>query len=326
VKIIKHITHQSIDCLFKTAFGDDIQFVWMTTPFDLSKHDQRYAFCEPIFTSGIDNLDAYIDTKIEYDWVIIDNPTSMELAKRLKAKHYLFYIHSYKHDDALISDLIKLNDKTPIVAVAPSRHKKGTFKGYFPIASNDCKVIWPAVWDGIFEAKRGEPNGRILLITNNLHNRVEMYPESMEYINPLFAKYGDLIDVYGRNTDSSRSNGMIWKPYAKGLCKDICTLCNYQVAVFPLVHWSPAIAMFDCMAMGIPVVTTIREGFANEDGDGFYAASNPVDFCNYVGMLIKSDANQRGITAKIYAEAVYNTGYWCRDIKEFMRRYDENVC
>jgi hypothetical protein len=320
MKIIKHVTHQSIDCLFKAAFQDDIKYVWMRPPYEVSKDDPRYAVLEPIFTHDAERLGEYVDTETEYDWVIIDDPFSMQMAKQLRAKRYLFYVHMSDHQESLIDDLKALHERSSIIAVAPTEHKRSTFKSYFPIGGDDIKVIHPAVWEGLFQVPISKKrNGRILLITNNLQKRVKRYPESMPCIQTLFSRFNHWIDVYGRKTNTSHSRGFPWRPYSKGLCKDVRPLNNYQTAVFPLIHDSPAIAMLDCMALGIPVVTMPREGF-RETNDGCFVANTTDEFMDHVHDLLQDidTAVECGKQARDNVDVRFDSKTWCDKIKDFM--------
>ena len=168
---------------------------------------------------------------------------------------------------------------------------------------------------------------RVLLLINNVENRLSLYPKSSHNFFALINNWGQSIDLFGRSKQLLIELGML-SPFTRGFSYNVKDLYNYYVAVFPLLHTSPQLATLECMAMGIPCITSPREGFPeNEHGKSYFLAKKPQDFDWYLNELFSNaDFSKRvAYAGREFVKKYYNADDWRSNVLSFLQGHGLNV-
>ena len=313
-RVGKFLSHLSIDALFRTALGPDLEVLHVTDG-PWVPVEWKYGIIDPV---RIDESRLGV-LKREYDLFVLDDPQTFqwfEQAHFVSAKRLVFCNHglySEACDPRTFHFLQKHLQGMPIIY-----HSEGYRRAMQAWVKPGPEVVADlALLPAHFAYFSDERNGRILTVGNSVLERFVLY-EGHEQARALFdrvcAAFPDHYDVFGYNDSVPVSFRRGFNPY-------VTALRYYSVGFYPSSCPVVDCSLIKTLAMGVPVVlSSPREELPREGNGKFYILEEDPDRVVHELARLRTDsrlAAEMGREAQAFAREAFSADAWAEKVRVF---------
>jgi hypothetical protein len=318
----------AVDVLFKETLKERIKFYcYMPRPTTkrLQGLDFRYHFCAPTFYANPSSIPITDKTRNDITLYICSNLATFDLHILFPAATWmLFFVHNSVYTNEMKQRLLQYKRKRNIAFVFPSQHKQDEFAGWFPLHDTPSVVIHHSLLPIFFDSFDStiSRNNRILLLCNNIDNRLKLYPDSSRILEPILHAWAHNIDLVGRATTLKSNKELFLSTLYSHFETNMSNLRPYSTAIFPLLHPSPGFNIIESLALGIPVITTERETLPKKYSNAAYFIANTGEEFNYYINNVLTDAGvcQRiSASGHLFAKTHFHSEQWAIKLTSFLK-------
>ena len=287
MKILKVVRHLGVDKMLKTALGDKLT---------LYRPIVNGSFTDP--TSYIKDLPFPYTTKLDnknWDIIIQDDIDSVNHLNDITANEIIWYVHGTYHLWEGFQLFFNKRIKRCHV-LFPDFSREGYIKSWYRGEFKSQLILPIHLSDEYFIENIPNRNGQVFTMGNNLSTTCSLYGFENKVKKILEHMSKTPFSIFGYNTSKFDIDSKFYKGSVSPIREHVA---NYSASIHPSFVATCSFVLLECMAAGVPVITTPKASIPlTHNKDSYVISSSPEEMAYYVDLFLKDEDLSRNFGAK----------------------------